>query len=325
MKIRIDTPKINLKPGIQKVSPALEDLEVNPSSIEQVFNHPNSYGYDTVTVKAVEADELNITPTTQNQEYVGLYGTVNVDKVDNSIDNNIKAENIKNGINILGVEGIVEALIGEEREVMPTEQTQVITPSEGKTGITKITVKAIPEEIKYDVMNKYITNTLEKLRIDNIPTGNLRFLQPGGYVNASRLSFVKYLEFPNNTDTLGTWQFGNLTGLLRFDAGYTTKFDNVCLYGCSNLKALIIRTNDVVPSLYSRSAIALASNGKIYVPKNMIEDYKVATNWTNFADNFKELYIADTIEEKEQTLIDSEIESGSMIVCDIDESYTIKE
>ena len=95
--------------------------------------------------------------------------------------------------------------------------------------------------------------------------------------------------------------------------------------GCTNLKALIIRTNDVVPSLYSRTSIALASNGKIYVPKNMIEDYKVATNWINFADNFKELYIADTIEEKEQMLIDSEIESGSMIVCDIDESYTIKE
>lgn len=107
MKIRIDTPKINLKPGIQKVSPALENLEVNPSSIEQVFNHPNSYGYDKVTVKAVEADELNITPTTQNQEYTGLYGTVNVDKVDNSIDSDIKSENIKEGVSILGVEGSI--------------------------------------------------------------------------------------------------------------------------------------------------------------------------------------------------------------------------
>lgn len=112
MKIRIDTPKINLKPGIQKVSPALEDLEVNPSSIEQVFNHPNSYGYDTVTVKAVEADNLNITPTTQNQEYKGLYGTVNVSAVNSSIDSDIKSENIKEGVSILGVEGNIRVPSG---------------------------------------------------------------------------------------------------------------------------------------------------------------------------------------------------------------------
>lgn len=267
-----------------KEIPLLEDLEVTPSTIEQNFNHPNSYGYDNVKVKAISSDTLNITPTTESQQHIGLYGTVNVSAVDSSIDSNIQAENIKKGVEILGVEGLF-----------------------------------------YDIMNKYITNTLEKLRIDNIPTGNLRLLQPGGGASAAKLSFVKYLEFPNNTDELGVWQFGYLTELLRFDTGYTTKFNNVCLTGCIKLKELIIRTNDVVPSLYNRNAIALASNGKIYVPKNMIEDYKVATNWINFANYFKELYIADTIEEKEQMLIDSEIESGSMIVCDIDESYTIKE
>ena len=213
----------------------------------------------------------------------------------------------------------------QSKTATPTTSSQIILPDEGYT-LSSVTVEATPEIIKYDIMNKYITNTLEKLRIDNIPTGSLRLLQPGsGNVSLSRLSFVKYLEFPNNTDTLGVWQFSRLTGLLRFDTGYTKKFDNVCLYGCTNLKALIIRTNDVVPSLYDTSAISKASDGYIYVSKNMIEDYKVATNWAYYANYFKELYIADTIEEKEQMLIDSEIESGSMIVCDIDESYTIKE
>ena len=238
-----------------------------------------------------------------------------------TIPSNKNTENLSTAINsISGGGGKPE----QSKTATPSTSSQIILPDEGYT-LSSVTVEATPEIIKYDVMNKYITNTLEKLRIDNFPAGNLRLLQPGGGVSAAKLSFVKYLEFPNNTDELGVWQFGYLTGLLRFDVGYTTKFNNVCLMGCTNLKALIIRTNDVVPSLYSRTSIALASNGKIYVPKNMIEDYKVATNWINFADNFKELYIADTIEEKEQMLIDSEIESGSMIVCDIDESYTIKE
>ena len=238
-----------------------------------------------------------------------------------TIPSNKNTENLSTAISsISGGGGKPE----QNKTVTPTTSSQIILPDEGYT-LSSVTVEATPEIIRYDIMNKYITNTLEKLRIDNIPTGNLRLLQPGGSASAARLSFVKYLEFPNNTDTLGVWQFGYLTGLLRFDTGYTKKFDNVCLTGCTNLKALIIRTNDVVPSLHSKSTISKASDGYIYVSKNMIEDYKVATNWAYYANYFKELYIADTIEEKEQMLIDSEIESGSMIVCDIDESYTIKE
>lgn len=93
---------------VEKVYPELEDLEVTPSSIEQNFNHPNSYGYDKVKVKAVEGDTLNVTPTTQNQQYTGLYGTVNVSAVDNTIDNNIQPENIKENVNVLGVTGTLE-------------------------------------------------------------------------------------------------------------------------------------------------------------------------------------------------------------------------
>lgn len=112
--IKMESKEIKIKSdyGTLKMYPAIENLTVEPSSIEQVFNHPNSYGYDTVTVKAVEADELNITPTTQNQEYVGLYGTVNVSAVNSSIDSDIQAENIKEGVSILGVEGSIRVPSG---------------------------------------------------------------------------------------------------------------------------------------------------------------------------------------------------------------------
>lgn len=59
---------------IINVYPQLENLEVTPSVEEQVFNHDNSYGYDEVKVKAIE-------------------------------DENLVPENIKRGVNILGVEG----------------------------------------------------------------------------------------------------------------------------------------------------------------------------------------------------------------------------
>lgn len=106
MKVKINAPKINAKLNTQLVYPELEDLEVTPSSIEQDFKS-NKYGYDNVKVKEVETDTLNVTPTTENQEYIGLYGIVNISGVDSSIDSNIKAENIKEGVEILGVEGSV--------------------------------------------------------------------------------------------------------------------------------------------------------------------------------------------------------------------------
>lgn len=59
----------------------LVDLEVTPTTEEQVFTHENTMGYDIVTVKAVDA----------------------------SIDENIRPEYIKKGVTILGVIGTLES------------------------------------------------------------------------------------------------------------------------------------------------------------------------------------------------------------------------
>lgn len=104
MKVKIKAPKISTQFKAERVYPGLEDLEVIPSGIEQNFKS-SKYGYDNVKVKAVASDTLDITPTLEKQQHIGLYGTVNVKEVNSSIDENIKAENIKKGVSILGVEG----------------------------------------------------------------------------------------------------------------------------------------------------------------------------------------------------------------------------
>jgi len=67
--------------GVIKKNFYLVDLEVTPTTDEQVFTHEESIGYDTVTVSGVDA----------------------------SVDSNIIPENIKKGIEILGVEGTCES------------------------------------------------------------------------------------------------------------------------------------------------------------------------------------------------------------------------
>lgn len=65
------------------------------------------------------------------------------------IDADLKAANILAGKNIMGVIGTCVALAGETKEVTSTNEDQVVTPSEGKNGITSITVKAIPIYVGY--------------------------------------------------------------------------------------------------------------------------------------------------------------------------------
>lgn len=93
----------NFEFDIIKEQPELEDLTIYPSTEKQVFNHPNSYGYDNVTVEPLEAEELNIIPSNQSQQYEGIYKKVNVEG-----DENLLSQNIKSGVSIFGVEGTGE-------------------------------------------------------------------------------------------------------------------------------------------------------------------------------------------------------------------------
>ena len=102
-------------------------------------------------ISEITTQEKEVTPTIETQviepdaNYDAL-SKVTVNGVTNEIDSNIKSENIKSGVSILGVEGNVVELNGEEKEVTPTKDNQVIEPSEGKNAITKVTINKIPDE-----------------------------------------------------------------------------------------------------------------------------------------------------------------------------------
>jgi len=101
---------------------------------------------------------LTVNPSTSSQtirvpaEYTG-YDVVTVNPVTNAIDSDITANNIKQGVNILGVNGSVIELQGETR-VFNTNGTY--TPSSGKNGITEVTVN-VPVDHD-DLINGTITS-----------------------------------------------------------------------------------------------------------------------------------------------------------------------
>ena len=100
IKGKIKLPlKIKGKIDGSKIYPALEDLEVTPSYIEQNFKSAQ-YGYDNVKVKAIESEEIVVIPTTEDQIKEGMYNKVTV-----LGDSDLIPENIRKGTEIFGVEG----------------------------------------------------------------------------------------------------------------------------------------------------------------------------------------------------------------------------
>lgn len=107
MKFQIKTNSLNfqLKNAVIKEYPELENIEITPSKEQQTFKSENYYGYDEVKVNAVTSE----------------------------IDSNIKPENIKEGVSILGVSGNANILNGEELtitkngEYIPTEPINAYT------------------------------------------------------------------------------------------------------------------------------------------------------------------------------------------------------
>lgn len=105
-----------------------------------------NYALVDVNVFVPETMTKLITPTTRLQTITPdegkVFSSVQVKGVDNSIDTNIKAENIKSGVSILGVNGTY-AFSSQEKIVNPNKSSQEITPDEGYDGLSKVTVNSI--------------------------------------------------------------------------------------------------------------------------------------------------------------------------------------
>lgn len=108
MDVEVNHPNLSVDFKAERVYPALEDLEVTPSTEEQNFK-AEKYGFDNVKVQAIETEEITLEPSVEAQNIEPTEGKfinkVTVAGVTANIDPDITAENIKVGKNILGING----------------------------------------------------------------------------------------------------------------------------------------------------------------------------------------------------------------------------
>lgn len=215
---------INILDVIGTYEPITEGLQVTPTIENQIFKPAKGVdGFNEVNVERVTASiDRNIIPsnikrdveilgvtgtyTTENlqnktvdpKEYIqtvtydstlGYDGldTVTVNAVTASIDSAITAENIKKGVEILGVEGTFEGrqpVIQQAVSVEPKTLPQSVKPNEGYDGLSEVNIAAVTAAIDPNILAENIKKNINILGV----TGSYESIQnnqPEKIVNPS--------------------------------------------------------------------------------------------------------------------------------------------
>lgn len=100
---------------------------------------------------------------------------------------------------------------------------------------------------------------------------------------------LKKVIFPKLQETAFSMMFNQCKNLEYVDLPVVSWLGSNTVVGCTSLKALILRRTEGVATLNSDIGGGSIKNGTgyVYVPKALIEEYKVATNWTVVATQFR--------------------------------------
>lgn len=155
--------------GLIQLKPLL-DIEPKNEIQELYPGDDGVSGYSFIRIKGVNnQDEKIVDASINTQEItpdVGYLGIkkVTVNGVDNTIDNNITADNIKHGVDILGVTGTY-APVTTPIEITPSTQEQVKVPDMGVDGFDSVTVHAVDKNIDSNIQAGNIRKGVEILGV----------------------------------------------------------------------------------------------------------------------------------------------------------------
>ena len=155
-----------------------------------------------------------------------------------------------------------------------------------------------------NALNKYVTN----IRLPNDLTsignnafdecGNLALTElPSGVTSIGNSAFsgcthLVLTSLPSGVTSIGTYAFFMCVNLVEMTClgNITSIEDNVFNY-CARLSKFALPNTTSVPTLKSTSAFSntpiASGKGYIYVPDDLVESFKSATNWSTYADQIK--------------------------------------
>lgn len=133
-----------------------------------------------------------------------------------------------------------------------------------------------------------LLNSLIDRSITEISNGEVTSI---GYSAFRACKKLKTATFTKATTFYG-YTFYECTSLSKLDFNRIDQIRDNVFNGCTALKTLIIRSSSVCTLMYTNSftntPIATSTTeGFIYVPDDLVDSYKSATNWSTYASKIK--------------------------------------
>lgn len=211
MKVKIKQPKMLAKFQIQHLPTDLENLNITPTKQTQTHNHPNSDGYNIVTVDAVSSN----------------------------VDENIQPENIKKDIDILGVVGTLAQPSGT------INITENGTIDVGEYAIADVHVGGGPEDyFVSSIASSTIVSLIKKLPPATITNSIVTSMSASG-----NLIEIEELNLPNITSLGYTFSgCSNMESVKLITTSTLTNLSNT-FYNCSKLSEINLFNTENVTTM----------------------------------------------------------------------------
>ena len=236
--------------GIAEQKAKLTDIEIVENGV-----YERTDGYKKVEVNVpspvIDLRETEITPETTEQiitpDGFDGYNRITVKGVDSSIDSDIKPENIKSGVNILGVEGNLEGVNNQEKSItINSNGTSSVVPDNRYTGISKgdITVN-VPTSggdgidltsLGYTAQENTKINTDIQDSIAYSQSLLKSYTNSTSYKNNNRITFAPLFPCSKRKSFYQMFNYcASLTTIPALDTSSGTNFSGM-FDGCSSLK-----------------------------------------------------------------------------------------
>lgn len=284
----------NLLKQMEKKLPS-QTKTVDPTTSEQSVSADSGYKLVGVKVNAVKPSDYykpeeiaNVTPTTSDQEINptngAVFSKINVSAVTRTIDGNIKEENIKKGVTILGVTGTMEATSGGSSKF--TELVDGSITSVEETDLADV-----------ETIKSYAFGGCQNLASVKIPS-NVKTIGDGAFEACANLQTLSLAE---GIEKIGATAFAGINAPINLPSTLT-EVGNSAFAGNQALTSIIIPSGltvlsaDMFAFCQNLTDVTMLATTppivgvdafpenvvRIYVPYSAYDDYISSSYWTAY-------------------------------------------
>ena len=268
--------EINVKPVTSEI-----DESIKPENIkagENILGVDGAYeGIDTSDATATAEDILvGKTAYASNQKMTGI-----IEEYDGSYEGTASTVSEIE----LSLKSLIDDTLGANFTKFPEGITTI--GHSAFRGASNLALTELPETITYIGPEAFYQ--CSNLALTKLPNNLASSITSSCFYYCYKLALT---ELPQGVTVVGNMSFYRCDGIISLKLlGNITTIHQNAFYRCSNLIKLVMPNITAIPSLSNKNALQGTpiekGTGYIYVPDNLVEEAKVATNWSVWADQIK--------------------------------------